>query len=79
VPSIFTGIFLALIYSWLATIGAEYLLVAGFGIGNTLIDGSEHFQMDLVIFGMIVIGMVGWIMNAGARVLERRLSRWRAA
>ena len=36
----------ALIYFWLATIGAEYLLVAGVGIGNLLIEGSEHFQMD---------------------------------
>jgi sulfonate transport system permease protein len=76
VPSIFTGIYLALIYSWLATIGAEYLLVSGRGIGNTLIEGSEHFQMDLVIFGMIVIGLVGWAMNAVARRIERRLLRW---
>lgn len=75
-PSIFTGVYLALIYSWLATIGAEYLLVAGRGIGNTLIEGSEHFQMDLVIFGMFVIGLVGWLMNASARALERRLARW---
>ncbi|CAN5407230.1 hypothetical protein BH10PSE18_BH10PSE18_00350 [soil metagenome] len=75
-PSIFTGVYLALIYSWLATIGAEYLLVSGRGIGNTLIEGSEHFQMDLVIFGMVVIGTVGWLMNASARALERRLSRW---
>jgi sulfonate transport system permease protein len=75
-PSVFTGIYLALIYSWLATIGAEYLLVAGRGIGNTLIEGSEHFQMDLVLFGMAVIGGVGWAMNAAARALERRLARW---
>jgi len=75
-PAIFTGVYLALIYSWLATIGAEYLLVAGKGIGNTLIEGSEHFQMDLVIFGMFVIGLVGWLMNASARALERRLARW---
>jgi sulfonate transport system permease protein len=32
--------------------------------------------MDLVIFGMFVIGLVGWLMNASARALERRLSRW---
>ncbi|WP_248293181.1 ABC transporter permease [Achromobacter sp. Bel] len=76
-PSIFTGVYLALIYSWLATIGAEYLLVAGHGIGNTLIEGSEHFQMDLVIFGMFVIGVVGWSMNALARALERRVARHR--
>jgi sulfonate transport system permease protein len=78
VPSLFTGIYLALIYSWLATIGAEYLLVAGRGVGNLLIEGSEHFQMDLVIFGMVVLGMVGWLMNASARAIERRLRRFGA-
>jgi sulfonate transport system permease protein len=77
IPSIFTGVYLALIYSWLATIGAEYLLVSGLGVGNLLIEGSEHFQMDLVIFGMAVIGGVGWLMNASARVLERRLFKGR--
>lgn len=76
-PAIFTGVYLALIYSWLATIGAEYLLVAGVGIGNLLIEGSEHFQMDLVIFGMFVVGLVGWLMNALARLAERRLARLR--
>ena len=72
-PSIFTGIYLALIYSWLATLGAEYLLVAGSGIGNTLIDGSEQFRMDLVLFGIIVVGITGWALNAFARGIERRL------
>jgi sulfonate transport system permease protein len=76
-PSIFTGVYLALVYSWLATIGAEYLLVAGRGVGNLLIEGSEHFRMDLVLCGMAVIGTVGWLMAALARVLERRLARWR--
>jgi sulfonate transport system permease protein len=74
-PSIFTGIYLALVYAWLATIGAEYLLVSGEGVGNLLIDGSEHFRMDLVLFGMVVIGVVGWTLNALARALERRLQR----
>lgn len=74
-PSIFTGIYLALVYSWLATIGAEYLLVAGHGVGNLLIEGSEHFRMDLVLFGMFVIGLIGWAMNASARVVERALAK----
>jgi sulfonate transport system permease protein len=74
-PSIFTGVYLGLVYAWLATIGAEYLLVSGEGIGNTLIDGSEHFRMDLVLFGMIVIGAVGWALNALARMAEKRLQR----
>jgi sulfonate transport system permease protein len=71
-PSIFTGVYLALIYSWLATLGAEYLLVAGSGIGNTLVDGSEQFRMDLVVFGVIVIGITGWALNSLARAVQRR-------
>ena len=76
-PSIFAGIHLALIYAWLATLGAEYLLVAGKGIGNTMIDGREHFQMDLVIFGVIVVGLVGFSLNWVATRIERRLLAWR--
>ena len=72
-PSIFTGIYLALIYSWLATLGAEYLLVSGSGIGNLLIDGSEQFRMDLVLFGIIVVGLTGWALNAMARAIERAI------
>ncbi|MGF6291606.1 sulfonate transport system permease protein [Paraburkholderia youngii] len=72
-PTIFTGLYLGLIYSWLATLGAEYLLVAGSGIGNTLIDGSEQFRMDLVLFGIIVVGLTGWALNALARGVERRV------
>jgi len=78
-PSIFTGIYLALIYSWLATLGAEYLLVAGSGIGNTLVDGSEQFRMDLVVFGVIVIGITGWALNALARAIQQRWFRDPAA
>ena len=76
-PSIFAGIHLALIYAWLATLGAEYLLVAGQGIGNTMIDGRERFEMDLVIFGVIVVGLVGFTLNWVATQFERRLLAWR--
>ena len=75
-PSIFAGIHLALIYAWLATLGAEYLLVAGHGIGNTMIDGRERFEMDLVIFGVVVVGLVGFTLNWIATRIERRLLAW---
>jgi sulfonate transport system permease protein len=76
-PSIFAGIHLGLIYAWLATLGAEYLLVSGQGIGNTLIDGREHFWMDLVLFGVIVVGLVGFALNAVASAIESRVLAWR--
>lgn len=76
-PSLFTGLYLAMIYAWLATLGAEYLLSAGVGIGNLLVDGQEHLMMDQVMLGIIVVGLVGFLMNWSASKLEARLLRWR--
>jgi sulfonate transport system permease protein len=76
-PSIYTGVHLGLIYAWLATLGAEYLLVSGQGIGNTLIEGRENFQMDLVLFGVVVVGSVGYALNWAAGRLEARALAWR--
>jgi sulfonate transport system permease protein len=77
-PSIFAGFHLALIYSWLATIGAEYLLAAAPGIGNLMIDGRETFRMDKVLLGVLVVGLVGFALSALAERIESRVVRWRA-
>ena len=66
-----------LVAAWLATLGAEYLLASGKGLGNTLIDGREHFWMDLVLFGVVVIGLVGFALNWLLAAAERRLLAWR--
>jgi sulfonate transport system permease protein len=76
-PSIFAGIHLGLIYAWLATLGAEYLLVSGQGIGNLMIDGREHFWMDMVLLGVFVVGLVGFSLNWIASRLEARALAWR--
>lgn len=77
-PSIFAGFHLALIYSWLATIGAEYLLAAAPGVGNLMIDGRETFRMDKVLLGVLVVGLVGFALSALAERIESRVVRWRA-
>jgi sulfonate transport system permease protein len=77
-PSIFAGLHLALVYSWLATLGAEYLLAAGEGIGNMMIDGREQLAMDQVLLGLVIVGAVGALLNAVASRLERRTLRFRA-
>jgi sulfonate transport system permease protein len=76
-PSIFSGLHLALVYSWLGTLGAEYLLAPGLGIGNLMIDGREQFKMDKVLLGVIIAGAVGYGLNALSTRLETRLTRWR--
>lgn len=77
-PSLLTGLHLALIYAWLATIGAEYFMAAGPGIGGLIISGRERFDMDLVMLGILVVGSVGFLVDRSASWLERRLIPWRA-
>lgn len=76
-PSVLTGVHLSLIYTWLATLGAEYLMSSGKGIGNTLIEGRENFLMDLVLFGVVVIGSVGFLLNFILSLIERHVLAWR--
>ncbi|HEU0148218.1 MAG TPA: ABC transporter permease, partial [Bradyrhizobium sp.] len=52
-PSLMTGLHLGLIYAWLATIGAEYFMAAGPGIGGLIISGRERFEMALVMLGIL--------------------------
>lgn len=78
-PQIITGLQLALIYSWLATLGAEYFLKSGHGIANTMIDGREHFNMALVLFGVLVVGLTGGLITYIAQKLEKQALRWRGS
>ncbi len=77
-PSIFAGVHLALIYAWLGTLGAEYLLAPGLGIGNLMIEGREAFAMDKVLLGVLLAGAVGFALNAIAERIEQHALRWRA-
>jgi len=76
-PSIFSGLHLALIYAWLGTLGAEYLLAPAPGIGNLMIDGRESLAMDKVLLGVLLAGLVGFSLNALAARAEAYFLRWR--
>jgi sulfonate transport system permease protein len=78
-PSIATGVHLALIYAWVASIGSEYFMTVGPGIGGMIIAGRERFEMDLVMLGILILGLVGYLINRSASLLEAWLSRWQRA
>ena len=76
-PSIATGVHLGLIYAWLATVGAEYFLAVGPGVGGLVIAGRERFDMALVMVGVLALGLVGFTLNRIAYALDAYLLRWR--
>ena len=74
-PTIFGGIRLALSNAWVALIVVE-MLAATEGVGYMMVWGRTLFQVDIVIAGMIVIGVIGLAMDSGLARVERRMRRW---
>ena len=74
---IFVGLQLGLMFAWLATIGSEFLLANfGHGLGNIVIQGRQAFDVALIIFGMLLIGAIGLVLNAVLVQIEKQLLRW---
>lgn len=76
-PAIFTGLHLGVFFSWLGTVGAEYFFAAAPGLGNFIVDGRNASRPDLVFFGILLIGLTGYALNAVLGAAEGRLLRWK--
>jgi sulfonate transport system permease protein len=77
-PTIFGGLRLALSHAWIALIVVE-MLAATEGVGYMMVWGRTLFQIDIVVVGMILIGVIGLAMDVGLTRLERRFRRWAPA
>jgi nitrate/nitrite transport system permease protein len=71
-PSIFTGYRLSLGIAWLVIVAAEMLTGAP-GVGGFLWQEYNSLIYEHIILCIIVIGLVGFVLDRGMTVLERRL------
>jgi sulfonate transport system permease protein len=62
-------------YSWRALIGAE-LLAAAAGLGYMIIEAEELARPDIVLVGIITIGILGHLIDALFMKLSRKLIPW---
>ncbi|AIG04137.1 binding-protein dependent transport system inner membrane protein [Pseudomonas fluorescens] len=76
---IFSGLRLSLIYAWLGTIGAEYFMPSNGGIGSLMIGAQQLLRMDLIMSGMLLVGLTGAALNLIGQRIETRATRWRHA
>ncbi|MCE1270665.1 MAG: ABC transporter permease [Acinetobacter sp.] len=76
-PSIFAGFRLALLYSWLASFGAEYLMGSGIGIGSYMMAAQQHFEIDRVIAATILVAALGIILAWLGKTTENHATAWR--
>jgi ABC-type nitrate/sulfonate/bicarbonate transport system permease component len=77
-PSIYTGLRIGLGIGWMTLVAAEFTGVkSGYGLGYMIMTARDIQRPDLVIAGMAVIGLTGFILDGLLRMLEARALRWR--
>lgn len=69
VPFFFTGLRLASAQAFVSLIVVE-MLAGTDGIGYLMVWGRTLFQLDIVIVGMLVVGVAGFLLDALLRWLE---------
>ena len=75
-PFILTGLRLGLASAWICVVAAE-MIAATKGVGYMLMDARSLSRPDIVILGMLMIGLVGKVMDDAVLYAERRLVRWK--
>jgi len=77
-PSIITGVRIALGIGWMTLVAAEFTGVkSGYGLGYMIMTARDIQRPDQIIAGMAVIGMIGYAMDFGIRKMEHKMLRWR--
>ena len=74
-PSILTGVRLGLGNAWVSVVAAE-MIGATKGVGYMLSNGRSLSRPDIVILGMLLVGIFGKLMDDLVRILRKRIIKW---
>jgi NitT/TauT family transport system permease protein len=73
-PRIIVGLRLAFGIAWVVLVAAEMIAVDS-GLGYLIIDArNAGKRYDLVVAGMLMIGVIGLLLDTGIRAVEERIS-----
>lgn len=74
-PSIFTGMRVALGFTYTTVVAAE-MVAADSGIGWMVLDASRYLKSDVIFMGIIVMGITGVLLDAAVKYAARRIVPW---
>jgi NitT/TauT family transport system permease protein len=74
-PHIFSGLRLGIAYAWTMMILAEMFAVPS-GFGYVLWRGYEFMRMDIVLAGMFMLGLFGYLSDRIIVMIARRKLVW---
>ncbi|ASU38496.1 taurine ABC transporter permease [Herbaspirillum sp. meg3] len=75
-PDILTGLRIAIGFGWTTLVAAE-MVAATAGVGQLVLNASNFLRTDIVIMGIILIGIVAYLFDLVMRRLEHRLVPWK--
>jgi len=77
-PEIIVGMRIGIGVAWLVVVAAEMIALRS-GLGYMIMDSrNAGNRYDLVIAGMILIGLIGLLLDGATRLLERlKIVKWR--
>jgi NitT/TauT family transport system permease protein len=76
-PDILAGMRVGLGTAWLTIVAAELAGGISTGLGRMMTNYAELLMVPHVIVGMLLIGLLGFLMNEILLLIEKRLFRWR--
>lgn len=74
-PSVMVGVRTGAAVSWALVVAAE-LISAQAGIGYMVASAGSFFDLKTIYVGIIVIGLIGFLLDIGVRAIEKRLLHW---
>jgi taurine transport system permease protein len=75
-PEILTAMRIAIGFGWTTLVAAE-MVAANKGLGQMVLNASNFLRTDIVIMGIIVIGVVAYLFDLLMRYVERVAVPWK--
>jgi taurine transport system permease protein len=75
-PEILVGMRIAIGFGWTTLVAAE-MVAANVGLGQMVLNASNFLRTDIVVMGIIVIGVVAYLFDMLMRWVERKLVPWK--
>ncbi|MDP2710461.1 MAG: ABC transporter permease [Solirubrobacteraceae bacterium] len=74
-PRIFAGMRMSLSWALLLLVVSE-MIGSTNGVGHFIIQAQFSFALDNMWAGILLLGMMGYVLNASLVMIERRVLRW---
>ncbi|KAF1046016.1 ABC transporter permease [Xylophilus sp.] len=74
-PELFTTVRLAVGIGWTSLVAAE-MVASTSGVGWMIVNAGSYLRTDVVILGILILGVLGWLLDLLIVSAQRKLVPW---